>query len=79
MPSILGTVEQFRERRQAGNVPVLDLTLNLRRHEKVRGLARVGGSVFGSGRVHVVATTVVLGTIATNSALVFVCYPSAGD
>lgn len=76
MPSILGAVEQFRERRHAGNVPVLDFTLDLRRHEEVRGLARVGGSVFGSGRVHVVAATVVLGTIATSSVSAFVCYPS---
>lgn len=65
MPSILGAVEQFRERRQAANVPILDFTLDLRRHKEVGGLARVGGSVFGSGRVHVVAATVVLGTIAT--------------
>lgn len=60
-------------------MPILDFTLDLRRHKEVGGLARVGGSVFGSGRVHVVAATVVLGTIATNLMSVSVCCPSAGN
>lgn len=64
-PHTARTMRQFRKGRHAGDMPTLDLTLDLRRHEEVWGSVRLGRTVLHGCFVHVVAATVVLGAIAT--------------
>lgn len=48
-------------------MPILDLALDLRRHEEVWGSARLGRTVLHGCFVHVVAAATVLGAIAAVS------------
>lgn len=58
-------MHEFRERWEPGEVPVLDLHLDLCRHEKVRDFPDRGRLVMHGSDIHVVTTAVVLGAVAT--------------
>lgn len=50
IPARARTLHQLRKRRHTGDMPVLDLVFDLRRHKKVRGFAHsLGRTGLGTG------------------------------